>query len=71
MTDVPKTAIDLEQLIAAHKNEWPPELALKATFAMNSLKVMDRPDNQYPSLVRLNRADVEAFDAAYAEWRGQ
>ncbi len=66
----PSTARDLEALIKQHQADWPLHLLMKAHFALCSLRIMERPDNRDEITGRLNRNDLAAFAAAYAEWRG-
>ena len=66
----PSTARDLEKLIEQKNQDWPLHLLMKAEFAKNALKVMDRPDNRDERIQRLHKSDLSAFAAAYAKWRG-
>lgn len=52
------------------QSQWPDDLKRKAVFALCTLKVMDNPSHQHEQVQQLDRADLQSFAAAYAEWRG-
>lgn len=63
------TAKTAREFKAQIKNDWPHDLKQLAHNALNSLKVMARPDNRDDRLRAAHKAALAAFDHAYAEWR--
>ena len=69
---VPTTAREFERWLAGQdRSGWTLGLKLGSERALLTLRSMDQPAfAQSDALQRLAKADLQAFAAAYAEWRG-